>query len=92
MERVDEEMIDVMRLTFIYNAQDRVTIPALLHHAFLRPMREEETVPISRATLKEILCKIYAFTRNGELHEDELDERGDTLFDNIRDKHLLGPS
>ena len=97
MERVDADMIDVMRLTFVYKAQDRVTIPALLSHPLLRAadsaLKEEgETVAISRATLKEILRKIYAFTRNGELHEHDLDERGDTLFDNIRDnirdKHL----
>jgi len=96
MEQVDEEMIDVMQLTFIYNPQDRVTIPQLLHHPFIASVqdesnrsREEETVPISKATLKEILRKIYAYSRSGELHEDDLDEKGDVLFENLQEKHLL---
>ncbi|UZJ55868.1 hypothetical protein CBS101457_005188 [Exobasidium rhododendri] len=110
MERVDDAMIDVMHLTFIYNPQDRVTIPRLLSHPFLAPVREEirrlrrgvdahddndndndnETVPISKATLKEILRKIYAYSKSGELHESELDGKGDVLFENLlRAKHQL---
>lgn len=96
MEKVVEDMINVMHLTFIYDPQERVTIPQLLNHPFLQTLynnasryrknKREETITMSRATLKEILCKIYAFTRSGELQEDDLDERGDMLFDNIRDK------
>ena len=95
MEIVDEDTINVMQLTFTYEAQDRVTIPQLLDHVFLKPVQHQdrsgskddhqrEVITISRETLKKMVEKLYEFTLNGELHAGNLDERGDALFDNIR--------
>lgn len=93
MEEVDEDMIEVMKATFIYDPSERVTIPRLLHHRFLTSRMipdDDETVIISRGKLKEMLRKIYAFTHSGALRDDNLMDKGDDLFDNIRDQqHLI---
>lgn len=45
---------------------------------------DDEAVQMTRAELKDVLRKMYAFARNGELREGNLDARSDALFDNIR--------
>lgn len=111
LEPVDQDLIDVMRLTLTYSALERVTIPQLLRHPLLQPLEEERkyqqarmsagntawldedanqddlddevTVPMSRTMLRDVLRKMYAFARSGELNEENLDARTDALFDNM---------
>ncbi|PWN31963.1 kinase-like protein [Meira miltonrushii] len=85
LESVDEDLIDVLRLTLTYSALDRVTIPQLLQHPLLRPLEQQHklTVPMSRTMLRDVLRKMYAFARSGELNEENLDARTDALFDNM---------
>jgi serine/threonine protein kinase len=96
MEEVDDDMISVMHLTFIYDAQERVTIPQLLDHAFLRPVqsktpseRDNEVITISRATLKKMVARLFEFSTTGELHDGNLIDKSDALFDNIRNTQAM---
>lgn len=93
LEEVGDDLLDVMRLTLTYQASERITIPQLFRHPFLRSFRqshgeeaseEEESIPMSRGMLKDVLRKMYTYAMNGELRDDNIDARSDALFDNMR--------
>jgi serine/threonine protein kinase len=100
LESVDADLLDVMRLALTYSAADRITIPSLLGHPLLkdqqrndtandenRDSEEQDVVPLTRDTLRDVLHKMFSFAMNGELHENNIDARADALFDNMLQRH-----
>ncbi|PWN52250.1 kinase-like protein [Violaceomyces palustris] len=82
-EVVDEELIDCMRSALRYHVQDRATIPDLLNHPFFNK-HLNETVTISRQTLRDLVGRLRILALGKELTEDNVIERADNLFMNLR--------
>ncbi|ETS64345.1 hypothetical protein PaG_01192 [Moesziomyces aphidis] len=94
---VDDDLLDCVQAALRYEAEDRATIPELLRHPFLRQyapeqdrMEEEEavdlneTVSISRGTLRSLVARIRTLALQGELNEDNVVDRADLLFTNLQ--------
>lgn len=93
---VDDELLDCVQAALRYGAEERATIPELLRHPFLRKnsgeeetMEEEavvdlnETVTVSRKTLRNLVARIRTLALQQELTEENVVGRADLLFLNL---------
>ena len=75
----DPDMIDCLQSALRYSVEERATIPQLLAHPFLR----EPSVCISRQRLRDLVGRLRVLALQGELTEDNVEQRADLLFANL---------
>ncbi|PKI85042.1 Mps1p [Malassezia vespertilionis] len=81
-EAVDAELLATMQATLQYHTAERAQIPQLLHDPLISPCNE--TVTISRKTLRDLVMRLCAHTLQGELTEENAVARADVLFYNLQ--------
>ncbi|EPQ27099.1 uncharacterized protein PFL1_05383 [Pseudozyma flocculosa PF-1] len=99
VEDVDADLLDCVRSALQYRVEDRATIPQLLQHPFLRRPDDggdaeahdddddedlDETVSISRGKLRDLVGRLRTLALRDELTEDNVIERADMLFNNLK--------
>lgn len=78
-EELDEIMLDCLRASLLYKAQERATIPELLEHLFVR-----DEVTLSRQKLKSIVLRIQTYMQQGGLNEANVEEMAERLMTNLQ--------
>ncbi|CAD6907698.1 unnamed protein product [Tilletia laevis] len=105
-EPVSQEMIECIRSALRYDADQRATIPALLDDRAMRLAGEEmdededegveeddddDPVSITKTMLKQIVDRVRVLALQGDLTEDNLEQRVNALYQNLVHTQRQGP-
>ncbi|WFD19686.1 dual-specificity kinase [Malassezia caprae] len=83
-EPVGADLLDAMKGALTYEAAARATIPDLLRRLRAPEPNLDETVTLSRKTLRQMVARLQQLAVQGELTERNAVLRADVLFDNLQ--------
>lgn len=77
---------ELLRDAWVYSGSAREEKDVLDFERERRGAEGSETIEVDRELLRSIMRKVMGYTREGDLTEENLDERAELLFTNVRTK------